>query len=52
MLGADAVMGADQPRFHVAEDAMDDREELRRIGAIALDDRRVLEMSGNAASRP
>jgi len=52
MLGADAVMGADQPGLHVAEDGMDDREELGGIGAGALDDRGVLEMSGQCRLAP
>jgi len=37
MLGADPVMGADQPGFDVAEQRVDDREELAGIGGRALD---------------
>ena len=44
VLGADAVMGADEPGFDVAEQRMDDREELAGIGALVLDHRRVLQM--------
>jgi hypothetical protein len=44
VLGADAVMGADEPGFDVAEQGMDDREELASIGAFALHHRRVLQM--------
>src|SRR5437588_2773422 len=46
MFGADAVMGADEPGFDVAEQRMDDREELAGIGALVLDHRRVLQMLG------
>ena len=42
MLGADPMMGADQPGFDVAEQRVDDREELAGIGAVVLDDRGVL----------
>src|SRR5262245_15649377 len=46
MLGADPMMGADQPGFDVAEKGVDDREEVAGIGAVVLDHRRVLEMLG------
>ena len=45
MLGGNAVMGSDEPRFNVAEDGVDDREELGRIRARALHDRRVANSS-------
>jgi hypothetical protein len=38
VLGADAVMGADEPGFDVAEQRMDDREERAGIGAPVLAD--------------
>jgi hypothetical protein len=44
MLGADAVVGAGEPGFDVAEQGMDDREEFRGVSAVVLDDRRVLDM--------
>jgi hypothetical protein len=44
VLGADAVMGADEPGFDVAEQGVDDREELAGIGAVVLDHRGVLQM--------
>src|SRR6516164_11248706 len=44
VLGADAVMGADEPGFDVAEQGMDDREERAGIGAFVLDHRGVLQM--------
>src|SRR5438105_1203207 len=44
MLGADPMMGADQPGFDVAEQRVDDREELAGIGAVVLDHRGVLQM--------
>src|SRR5437879_11225008 len=37
-------MGADEPGFDVAEQGMDDREELAGIGAVVLDHRGVLQM--------
>ena len=37
MLGADPVIGADQSGFDVAEQSMDDQEELAGIGAVVLD---------------
>ena len=52
VLGADAVMGADEPGFDVAEQGVDDREELAGIGAVVLDHRGVLQCSPRAASRP
>src|SRR5215469_4850694 len=36
VLGADPMMGADQPGFDVAEQRVDDREEFAGIGAVAL----------------
>ena len=39
VLGADAVMGAEEPGFDVAEQGMDDREEGVGIGGLVLDDR-------------
>ena len=53
VLGADAVMGADEPGFDVAEQGMDDREEGAGIGGFVLDYWRVLQMlaeSGVAAA--
>src|ERR1700720_2241096 len=44
MLGADPMMGADQPGFDVAEQRVDDREELAGIGAVVLDHRGVLQI--------
>ena len=44
MLGADAMMGADQPGFDVAEQRMDDREEFAGIGAAVLDHRGVFQI--------
>jgi hypothetical protein len=44
VLGADPVMGADEPGFDVAEEGMDDREELAGIGAVVLDHRGVLQV--------
>src|SRR5258708_28398653 len=41
-------MGADEPGFDVAEQGMDDREELAGIGSFALDYRRVLQMLAEA----
>ena len=41
MLGADPMMGADQPGFDVAEQGVDDREEFAGIGAVVLDHRGV-----------
>jgi len=43
VLGAVAMMGADQPGFDVAEQGVDDREEFAGIGARALDYRAVLQ---------
>src|ERR1700720_2183345 len=43
MLGADPMMGADQPGFDVAEQRVDDREELAGIGAVVLDHRGVFQ---------
>jgi hypothetical protein len=37
VLGADAVMGADQPGFDTAEPRVDDREEFAGICAVVLD---------------
>jgi hypothetical protein len=37
MLGADPMMGADQPGFDVVEEAVDDREEFAGIGAAVLE---------------
>src|ERR1700694_436487 len=48
VLGADAVMSADEPGFDVAEQGMDDREELAGIGSFALDHWRVLQMLAEA----
>jgi hypothetical protein len=48
VLGADAVMGADQPGFDVAEQGMDDREERAGIGAFVLDYRGVLQVLAEA----
>ena len=48
MLGADAVMSADEPGFDVTEQSMDDREELAGIGCLALDHRRVLQILAEA----
>ena len=44
VLGADAVMSADEPGFDVAEQGMDDREELTGIGAVVLHHRGVRQM--------
>ena len=44
VLGANAVVSTDQPRLDIAEDGMDDREELGSVGAGILDHRCVLEM--------
>ena len=44
MLGADPVIGADQSGFDVAEQSMDDQEELAGIGAVVLDHRGVLQI--------
>ena len=44
MLGADPMMGADQPGFDVAEQRVDDREELAGIGAVVLDHRGVFQI--------
>jgi hypothetical protein len=44
VLGADTVMGADEPGFDVAEQRMDDREELAGVGAFVLDHGRVPEV--------
>src|SRR5439155_333267 len=44
MFGTDAVMGADEPGFDVAEQGVDDREELAGIGGFVLHHRRVLQM--------
>ena len=44
MLGADPMMGADQPGFDVAEQRVDDREEFGGIGAVALDHRGVFQI--------
>ena len=51
VLGADAVMSADEPGFDVAEQGMDDWEELTGIGAFVLHHRRVRQMlaEGTAA---
>jgi hypothetical protein len=53
MLGADTVMGADKPGFDVAEQRMDDWEELAGVGALVLDHRgmpEVLAKGGIAAA--
>jgi hypothetical protein len=39
MLGADAVMGTDEPGFNVAEQGVDDLEELAGVGAFASEAR-------------
>ena len=52
MLGADPMMGADQPGFDVAEQRVDDREELAGIGAVILDHRVCFKYSPRPASRP
>ena len=44
VLGADAMMGVDQPSFDVAKQGVDDREEFAGIGALALDHRGVFQM--------
>jgi hypothetical protein len=44
MLGVDAMMGADQPSFDVAEQGVDDREEFAGIGAVILDHRNVFQI--------
>jgi hypothetical protein len=44
MFSADPMMGADQPGFDVAEQRVDDREELAGIGALVLDHRGVLQI--------
>jgi len=44
VLGTDPVMGTDEPGFDVAEQRMDDREELAGVGAAVLDHRGVLEV--------
>lgn len=44
MLGADAMMSADQPRLDVAEDGMDDGEEFGGIGCSVQDHRGVFEV--------
>ena len=44
MLGADPMMGADQPGFDVAEQRVDDREEFSGIGAVVLDHRGVFQI--------
>jgi hypothetical protein len=53
VLRADTVMGADEPGFDVAEQRMDDREELAGVGALVLDHRgmpEVLAEGGIAAA--
>ena len=52
MLGADAVMGSDQPGFDVAEERMDDREEFARIGAGALGHRGVFQVFAKGGVAP
>ena len=44
VLGADPMMGADEPGFDVAEQGVDDREEFAGIGAVVLDHRGVLQI--------
>ena len=44
MFGADAMMGADQLGFDVAEQGVDDREEFAGIGAVVLDHRGVFQI--------
>jgi hypothetical protein len=44
MLGAAPMMGADQPSFDVAEQRVNDREELAGIGAFVLDHRGVFQI--------
>ena len=51
MLGADPMMGADQPGFDVAEQRVDDREELAGVGAVVLDDRVCFKYSPRSAPR-
>ena len=48
VLGADAVMSADELGFDVAEQGMDDQEERAGIGAFVLDHRGVLQMLAEA----
>jgi hypothetical protein len=43
------MMSADEPGLDVAEQGMDDREELAGIGCCALDHRRVLQMLAEAS---
>ena len=53
VLGADAVMGADETRLYVAEDRMDDGEEFAGIGAPSSWITGVcFRWSPSAASRP
>jgi hypothetical protein len=44
MLGADPMMGADQPRFDVAEKRVDDREEFTGTGAVPLHHRGMFQI--------
>jgi len=44
VLRADTVMSADKPGFDVAEQRMDDREELAGVGAFVLDHRGMSEV--------
>src|SRR5208337_3753284 len=48
VLGTDPAMGADEPGFDVAEQRMDDREELAGVGTAVLDHRGVLEVLAEA----
>src|SRR5438045_2741092 len=50
VLGADAVMGADEPGFDVAEEGMDDWEEGAGIGGFVLNHWRVLQMLGEGGN--
>ena len=53
VLRADTVMSADKPGFDVAEQRMDDREELAGVGAFVLDHRGMSEVlaEGGIAGR-
>lgn len=52
MLGTDAVMGTNQPSLDVAEDGVNDREELGCVLAIALYHRGVFQMVAKCRSLP
>ena len=52
VLGADPVMGADQPGFDVAEQRVNDREEFAGIGAVAWTTGVCFKYAPRSASRP